>query len=133
MTWNGFIHRAIGVPFVPHGRRYDGWDCWGLVWRGYRDVLGIELSCYSDQYDQVKGWRRIHRLFLAGRSEWRQTDRPSTGDVAMIYRRGLPIHVGLMIQEGRRVLHVEEGVETIHEPIGRFRIEGFYKQPGGEK
>jgi hypothetical protein len=45
--------------------------------------------------------------------------------VACIYRRGHPIHCGLVLPN-RRIMHVEEGVQTCHEPFDRFRVEGFY-------
>ena len=47
MTWDQFAAKAMSVPFVPLGRGYSGWDCWGLVMCGYRDVLGIELPTYE--------------------------------------------------------------------------------------
>ena len=129
LTWDTFIIRSVGVPFVEHGRDYDGFDCWGLVWRAYRDVLGIDLPSLSDSYDKIRDWECIRALFLMTRNEWRAVSSPETGDVAAIYRRGRPIHYGLVIQAGRRILHVEEGIETVHEPISRFRIEGIYRQP----
>ena len=131
MTWEAFILRSVGVPFVEHGRGYDGFDCWGLVWRAYRDVLGVELPSLSESYDKVRDWKCLSELFLMSRNEWAKVAFPSTGDVAAIYRCGIPIHFGLVIQDGRRILHVEEGVETVHEPISRFRIEGIYRQPDG--
>ena len=129
--WDSFILRSVGVPFVEHGRDYDGLDCWGLVWIAYRDVLGIHLPSLSESYDKVRDWKGLRELFLVTRNEWRKVACPSTGDVAAIYRRGIPIHFGLVIQGGRRILHVEEGIETVHEPISRFRIEGTYRQPEG--
>ena len=125
MIWRDFIDQAVGVPFVPHGRDYDGWDCWGLVWRAYLDVRGIRLPSYDAQYDQITDWRRLVRAFAAGVQEWVLTPTPSTGDVALIYRRGLAIHVGLIVPD-RRILHVEEGVETTQELTAHMRVEGVY-------
>ena len=131
LTWDAFILRSVGVPFVEHGRGYEGFDCWGLVWIAYRDVLGIDLPSLSGSYDKVRDWKCIRELFLMVSGEWSLAASPATGDVAAIYRHGRPIHFGLVIQDGRRILHVEEGVETVHEPINRFRLEGIYRQPEG--
>ena len=126
MTWREFAERAISVPFAERGRGYEGWDCWGLVVCAYRDVLGVELPRY-DNYQSIRDHRRIRRLVVAGVKEW---DRAGAQDgaVAVIYRRSFEIHTGLVIEGGRRILHCEENVHTVHEPIGHFRIEGLYVQ-----
>lgn len=38
-----FIRDWVGVRHVYNGRNHDGLDCYGLVWRYYRDVLGVTL------------------------------------------------------------------------------------------
>ena len=95
------------------------------VWRAYHDVRGIRLPSYDAQYDRVHEWRRLVRAFAVGVQEWTRTPTPRTGDVALIYRRGLAIHVGLIVP-GRRVLHVEEGIETTQELAAHMRMEGVY-------
>jgi probable lipoprotein NlpC len=124
MTLNEFQRKAIGVPFVERGRDYEGWDCWGLVVAAYRDVLGIHVPDYVDYYS-TQEYRLIARVF-AGRSgdEWVKVD-PRPMAIACIYRRGVVIHVGLVVP-GRKIMHVEQGVETCLQPITSFRIEGCY-------
>jgi len=56
-----FIDRAMDVPFLEHGRDYNGWDCWGLVVCGQRDVYGVKLPDLSNQYSST---RRLQELSI---------------------------------------------------------------------
>lgn len=38
-----FVERCRRAPYKPHGRDYDGLDCYGFVYLYYRDVLGVRL------------------------------------------------------------------------------------------
>ena len=99
--------------------------------RAYLEVNGIDLVNWSEQYDRVNDWRTISGLFSEAMTDWRKSAKAQPGDVAVIYRRGLQIHCGLVLS-GRRILHVEEGVQTVIEPItpSRFRVEGYYRFNG---
>ena len=127
MTLEEFQRRAIGVPFLEHGRDYDGWDCWGLVVCAFRDVLGVEVPDYVVDHTRYNksGYRQITQCFEDRNGGfWQQTDcQPMR--VACIFRRGLLIHAGLCVDK-RRILHVERGIETCLERITRFNVEGFY-------
>ena len=128
MTAEQFVERAVCVPFLDKGRDYDGFDCWGLVVCYYRDVLGIELPSY-DGYDSVKNHRAVAKCFREAilTEAWLNVEIPEDGHVAVIYRRGLPLHIGVAICRGSRIQHCEERVGTIHEPLARFRVEGYYR------
>ena len=125
MTWDEFTERAITTPFADKGRTWLGWDCWGLVCCGYRDVLGVSLPSYDD-YDTVRNHKALVGLFTRSVLGWSKVPDAAEGCVALIYRGGLPLHAGLVVANGRRILHCEEGVGTVHEPIERFRMEGTY-------
>lgn len=131
MTPVEFARRAVRVPFVPRGRSYDGWDCWGLVYVGYRDVLGVGLPDYLDEYDARLAYGELALLILEHRREaWRRVDPPGPMDVAL-YRVGrYPSHVGLVVP-GRRLLHTEAGPGTVLEPLAARlwgdRVEGYYR------
>ena len=126
MTTEQFVEQAVCVPFLDKGRSYLGFDCWGLVVCYYRDVLGVALPAYDD-YDTVRNHKALVRLFTANAQKWRKVLDAIDGRVALIFRGALPLHAGLVIANGRRILHCEEGVGTVHEPIERFRIEGIYR------
>ena len=127
LIWEQFAEQAITTPFLDRGRTVHGWDCWGLVVSAYRDVLGITLPTYED-YDTVRNHKALVRLFVAHAPEWHKVPAAIDGCVALIFRGALPLHAGLVIANGRRILHCEEGVGTVSEPIERFRIEGIYEK-----
>ena len=126
MTAEQFVERVVCVPFLDKGRNYSGFDCWGLVVCYYRDVLNVALPAYDD-YDTVRNHKALVRLFIANAPKWRKVADAIDGRVALIFRGALPLHAGLVIANGRRILHCEEGVGTVSEPIERFRIEGIYR------
>ena len=125
MTTGQFVERAVCIPFLDKGRSHDGWDCWGLVVCYYRDVLGIALPAYDD-YDTVRNHKALVRLFTSNAQKWLKVPDAIDGRVALIFRRGLPLHAGVVIANGRRILHCEQRIGSVHEPIERMRIEGIY-------
>ena len=64
----------------------------------YRDVLGISLPSY-DEYDTVRNHKVLAHLFTSKVPEWRKVPKATDGCVALIYRRGLPIHAGVVVGE----------------------------------
>ena len=123
MNWQEFTKRAIFTPFLDHGRSYDGWDCWGLVYIAYRDVLGVDIPSYDEAYTDTGKFKELHKAFSSGLDAWKKKDE--TGSVALILRRNLPIHVGILVGKSM-VLHCEKSVGTIQEPRANMRIEGCY-------
>lgn len=125
MNWEEFIRKAIFTPFMTKGRSYEGWDCWGLVYVGYRDVLDIALPTYTGEYNEVTDFKLLCKAFTTGAKGWDKSDG-NPGSVALILRRNLPIHVGILTDK-RNVLHCEQKVGTIQEPASNLRIEGYYE------
>lgn len=123
MNIDEWMRQAIGVPFVPHGRDFDGWDCYGLAVSAYHHVLGVELPDFK--YPSVNDFSNIANIFTSEIAPAWQLSDGALMDVVCIFRRGLPIHAGLVVMGGR-IMHVEHGIETCHEPKSRFRIEGYY-------
>lgn len=127
-----FIKRAIGVPFVDGGRTMAGWDCWGMVYVAYREVLGIELPTYGDiSADDLRAVRRAMVSGAAIRETWRPVREPRPFDVVGMKSAGGSImaHVGLYLPG--EVLHVERASMTAREPIHgaimRSRIIGYWR------
>lgn len=123
MNWEEFTRKASFVPFLEHGRNYDGWDCWGLVYCGYKDVLGISLPSYDDEYHNVNNLRQLYKAFSDGIVEWEP--HKDTGSVAMVLRKNLPIHVGILTHQNK-ILHCEETIGTVQEKPESMRIENYY-------
>ncbi len=116
------------VPFLEKGRSWDGWDCWGLACLAYQEILEFRLRDYATEYRSTRDYRRLAELYAAGKhlDGWVGIENPEPMDLALIFRRGRPVHAGLVIP-GRRILHTEEGVDTLNQPFSQFQIEGFYR------
>ena len=127
LAWPEFAERAIDVPFVDRGRDWSGWDCWGLCVVAYRELFGMELPDvdYASAFDS----RGNGEILAREREQFRATATPRIGDIALMLRGRYPIHAGL-VGIGGKILHCEEKIGTVHEPIQRLRIEGFYQHAG---
>lgn len=128
MTWLEFLERAITVPFKDRGRDYGGWDCWGLVICGYRDVLGIELPDYLDWYKTTKNHRALARAFIdrSGSAGWKNID-PRPGAVVVMMTGRLPTHAGVLVDHNM-VLHCEDKTGTVWQRPSELKIEGYYER-----
>lgn len=114
-----WLARYVGVPFVDGGRDFKGWDCWGLVRAAFRAERGIELPSYGEisALDLVRVAKQIANDTAFGVGPWIETLHPSSFDVAVMFRRRLAVHVGLMIDH-HRLLHVIENRQTLVLPLG---------------
>lgn len=134
MTLEEFALKALPVPFVEHGRDYDGWDCWGLVRCGLRDVMGIELPSYAGDYGSTERLDELQTLVEAHRDPWHRIDlaraaaRPC--DVVLLRVMGRACHVGLLL-DGHKALHTEARrgtfVEDLRGAMWAGKIEGVYR------
>jgi len=135
MTLDDFIRRALKVPFLEQGRDYDGWDCWGLVYCAYRDVMGVELPSYTENYHRldVLGSPSLAKLIQSQLPYWETVTSPEKMDVAIFRLAGRPVHIGLMVDKNR-ALHTEvrrgSFVEPIYNVMWRGRLEGLYRHVG---
>jgi probable lipoprotein NlpC len=126
--FKNFISQAVGVPFQDRGRDFNGWDCWGLVWKAYREALGFNLPCLED-VPALKNWQ-AGNLFRAISQQHQEVPvgKENPGDVAVF--RGYPVHIGLVVAPGK-MLHVEPGIATCVEsflaPPWIQRILGIYR------
>jgi cell wall-associated NlpC family hydrolase len=121
LTVPEFAERAENVPFVEDGMGYDGWNCWGVVHCGFRDVLGIVLPKYDEHYASIRDFKELERIFNAEMEPWKQVPegQEQAMDVAKLRIFGHPIHVGLVINSRGQMLHVDEGVNTCVESFRR--------------
>jgi len=102
MTETEFISHWVGTRWVERGNTEQGIDCWALVVRYYADVLGIELD---------NGYPADIAAGFATEVEsgcWVPTDK-NRGVVFMCFdRAGHPMHVGLVVADGKFILHARE-------------------------
>ena len=123
MTPFQFVNKAIGVPFTEFGREYNGWDCWGLVLKGYQDVFNISLQDFD--YKSVEDYKSLVQNFATRKNILWKSVEPDTFKIACIFRNHKVVHAGLYYEN--KILHVEKGIETCLERCDRLQIEGYYE------
>jgi hypothetical protein len=126
----------IGVPFHRDGRDIvPGLDCWGLVYRVYFDVLGVELP----KWDTVtaKHLDDVNDTISRERSspEWQSVPLEEAKEFDVVEMRGVywndkgdarhgRVHCGLIVWGcfvggvvERRVLHCERATGVVSVPL----------------
>lgn len=122
----------VGIPYVAHGRSYNGADCWGILYLYYRDVLGTPVPAYSAEMDAAEfNHRGIAPVVSAEREKyWHPIDTPQPGDGILMRAGGHDSHVGIFLGQGR-MLHSEGPHPSVIDRIGdmrwRNRISGYYR------
>jgi len=125
----------IGIPFRTGGRSRDGADCWGLYSLVYREVFGIELPSYADEYETVRDGAQLARVVGTNlpRSPWRLVPDAviAPGDGLLLRVAGQPVHVGCAVGD-ERFLHVlssmtESCIERLASPRWNRRLLGVYR------
>lgn len=128
-----FAAAAVRVPFKKCGRGPEGWDCFGMVKAAYDEIYHIDIGDPAGEYTPESSFKELAALFDRARPAWTSIAAPLPGDVAL-YRVGRhAMHIGLIIpwRGGLGLLHCEEGIGTVLEPIHTRawarRIEGYYR------
>ena len=100
MTEQEFISHWVGKPYRVRGNDESGIDCWALVVRYYRDVIGVELD---DAYDDDIAGGFEHEIQSGA---WEPCDKGEAGVVFMAFdNSGEPRHVGIVVVGGNFILH----------------------------
>lgn len=135
MTW---ANEYINLPFKEVGRERDGVDCYGLLRLVYRERLNILLPAYTD-YETTQDHNTLKEQMSKNKAEDRWVEIPAGQerpfDVMLIRIVGLPIHLGIVTDVKKHVLHIERGSNAVHEDY-RFnswkapgKIIGYYRHP----
>jgi cell wall-associated NlpC family hydrolase len=124
--------RKFYIPFKEKGRDYNGVDCWGIAYLIYRDILGIELPTYTEQYRNTMDRKEIANLWGTTDYEgWEKVNIPEPYDLVQIRMLGVPMHVGIYIGNNK-FLHCLENIGTtigrINSSEWRDRIVGYYRR-----
>jgi cell wall-associated NlpC family hydrolase len=127
-----WIEKYIGLPFVDHGRDFNGVDCWGLVRLVLKEEKGIDVPTYGDtsalDLTLVSHIVKREAFIEPWIAVTPNAVRPF--DVAVMYRRNDPIHVGIMVMENY-VLHIEKKISAVMLPISHstivFRYPRFFR------
>lgn len=121
--------KYVGIPFVDHGRDATGCDCWGLVRLIYKNEFDIDLPDLGPLYGCTTDKDGMKRVYEDQLVKWSKVKKPQIGDVVLLRIKGLPVHVGVMVDKGV-MLHAERGIDSVVERVEnslwRNRVEGFY-------
>ena len=135
MTLDEFINKALLVKFKDKGRDFSGVDCYGILHLAYKEILGIELPSFIDDYvnaGDTKASRRVIKdIILAQKHHWNKIDHYYQALDVVLFRFGdLETHLGLMINN-KKFIHCEKKINTVVERLDsvkwKKRIEGIYR------
>jgi len=133
MTLDEFVARAGSVQFKEHGRDWDGWDCFGLVYCFYREVRGVIVPDYLTAYENTLDKGPINAAVNDGIKRWTRVEKPVPGDGVLLSCARRPVHMGLIIS-ARDFLHTEVKINTVVEDftslLWQRRVLGFYRYEG---
>lgn len=127
------VLRYINAEYVVKGRgeKDGGYDCWGLVYAYYNEILNIPVPSYDKEYVSSID-RKVVKLFIEeSRKMWNKIkiEDAIVGDLIVFNIEGRPRHVGILF--GRKMLHIMHGCHVAFEyydtPIWKARIVGVYR------
>ncbi|CDK97874.1 conserved protein of unknown function [Magnetospirillum gryphiswaldense MSR-1 v2] len=121
----------IGLPWSPHGRGPDLFNCWEFVRMVQAQHFGRGLPDIANPEDTLA----MGRIFRdhPERRRWVKVDVPQEGDCVLLRRSRHPIHVGVWLAlDGGGVLHCAEDSGVVFQRPDALRlngwaIEGFYR------
>lgn len=124
----------VGLPWCDKGRDIAGVDCYGLLRLVYRELRGIELASYVEDYPSAAD-RAATAALISGELDggvWHQINdgTETIYDAVLITEARLPRHIGLVTEPGR-MLHIDRGsssvIERYRTGIYAHRIAGLFR------
>ena len=125
--------RFVGIPYADKGRDpATGVDCWGLVALVMRELRGIILPSYAEEYVTAADRAAMARLIAGRLDAWSMIvagqEQPFDG---VLMREGRFVrHIGIVTSPGR-LLHVSKGmtsrIERYRSGSLANRVVGFYR------
>lgn len=116
----------IGIPYELGARGPERYDCWGVVWKYYKEMIGIELPQFPGVVESGK--QAIEEIIdtRAKSDEWQEVETPKEGDLVVMKTRLMTPHVGVYVeQSGGRILHTYPKQTSCMEPVVRMGHHGI--------
>jgi len=123
--------RFVGIPYADKGRG-GALDCWGLVAKVFRELRGIELPSYAENYVTAEDRRAIAALIAGELDPWLEVSAGAEAafDCILMREGGYPRHIGVVTRPGL-VLHVMRGgtsqIERYRSGRLQSRVVGFFR------
>lgn len=132
-----FLNNILLMPFLEKGRDYSGGDCWAVPYLAYRDILGVELPSFVEEYTDTgfssSSRKELNELIKRSKLSWfcvPEGDKLQPLDVVLFNLGGQPIHCGLMV-DSKSFIHCERKIGVVVERIKDIkwikRVEGVYR------
>lgn len=136
--------KYIGIPFLDHGRAWEGCDCYGLCALIWREQFNLKVPSYGETYATVLDGATVSdaiRMNGTESEEWQEIPAgdEKAGDAVLcsgFYNieggwKKADMHVGLVLKPGT-MIHVERGIDASladYRKDRRFnrRVVGFYR------
>jgi cell wall-associated NlpC family hydrolase len=133
---NHWSAQYVGIPAkLLHSSR-DGCDCYGLLRLVYREVFDIQLP---EHRAHIAKALRGGEIPAEGEIQkiTEPTDDPQDGDVLHMWAvkngRRMANHVGIVVQNPHKILHLQEGSDScimdIRRPKNAWRPIQYYRRP----
>lgn len=102
------IDQWLRIPYQDYGRDWSGCDCWGLVRLVRQALRGDMLPSYGAIYPGDKQ-ALTHAAHAVMSQDYFNHADPALGTIATVWRGGLCLHVGIVIQADGRLAVLETG------------------------
>lgn len=121
------FNKYVGVPYLEHGRDFNGCDCFGLVRLALARELRIYLPDWRPESHEPQGRFKAIESHI---DSFKRVDLPEVGDIGIFVFESLPTHVGLYVGNGL-LLHTLQGrqacIERLSSPLLRGRAREWYR------
>lgn len=128
MSGQHWATELIGKPWSFGATGPNDFDCWGLARYVQAVRYGVEMHALGHGYS-YEDWRLAADAIEADeeRQHWVQVTTPVDGDLVLMGRNKLPIHIGIWIYAngGFGVLHCLEGTGVMFSPAASLRMLGW--------
>jgi len=106
------LSRYVGIPYQLHGRDYSNADCYGLVYLYYSE-LGYALPKLDKPYILKEAESLVHKYtpLITGK----QLTVPESPCVVVMYKHGIPTHVGVYVDKG--IIHTSSNRGSVYEKL----------------
>lgn len=115
----------IGLPWEYGAKGPEGYDCWGFTRHIQKEHFGISMP----EIDYGREWHTAANNLQnhEERANWCRTAVAEEGDIVMMARSRLPIHIGVYITANRTpgILHCLQGVGVVFNPLLSLRSAGW--------
>lgn len=124
------IEKYIKIPFMSHGRDFNGCDCYGLVRLVIQEETGKILPDFWD-YSSANEIEIVSNLININRPNIPniKKEKPDEMDIVLYKFKGYVSHMAVYVGNGR-ILHIISNTNAncvpVEHGILKGRVEGYY-------